>query len=72
MNHHWHDNTCTRCGIKRRKKKARKVLYLYPMLTPVGDLYNKPAMKVVKLWNYGKVHRFERPDCPDDLVYKTA
>ena len=68
MNHKWKNNVCVRCGIQRKAKRARKVIYLYPMLDGAGNMYDKPATKVMKLWNYGTEHGFQRPDCPDEIA----
>jgi hypothetical protein len=68
MNHHWKNNTCTRCGIKREKRRSSKVLYLYPVLTPAGEMVDKAATKVVSMYHYGKGYGFDRPDCPDVLA----
>lgn len=72
MNHKWKGNVCTQCGITRKKKKARKVLYLYPVLTPAGEMVDKAATKVVQMYHYSGGHGFDRPDCPDVLNEKKA
>lgn len=70
MNHKWINNVCTRCGIKRTKRRHKQVLFLYPVLTPTGEMYDKPATKVVQMYHYSNGHRFKRPDCPDELWNK--
>jgi hypothetical protein len=62
MNHKWHNNTCTRCGITRKKKKA-KIINL--AVNRQGCLME--YQKTIQLWNY-EGHGFNRPDCPDELA----
>lgn len=70
MNHSWKNNTCTKCGITRTKKKAR-IIKCSLLVNSAGILAEKPVAKVVQLWSYG-VHGINRPDCPDELFGKAA
>jgi hypothetical protein len=66
MNHHWHHDTCIKCGITRKKKKGMVIKFSLEV-TPAGALDEKPATKVLPMWNYSR-GGFERPDCPDLLA----
>jgi hypothetical protein len=65
MNHHWHHNTCTRCGITRKKKPA-KVIQLHLSIDRRGSLQEDAKMKTIQLWHYDG-YGVNRPDCPDEL-----
>lgn len=70
MNHHWHNNRCTKCGITRKRKKVAKAIHINPAVTSQGELVYQQKAKVVNLWSYnGSINR---PDCPDELFGKAA
>lgn len=61
MNHKWQNNQCLKCGITRKKKKA-KVINL--AVNRQGCLLEQ--QKTIQLWSYNG--SLQRPDCPDELA----
>lgn len=62
MNHSWKDNICTRCGVKREKKKAKVLKQIVPFLSRYGIWEDWEIYDYKTMWHYGS-SGFTRPDC---------